>query len=56
MWDRFSSSPDEQRWYYEELGKTFASGPLAGTPLERRYRGALSQLAKAAGSTPPGFD
>lgn len=43
-WAKFNAPPADQCWYYESLGEVFATGPVAGNPLEVAYRGALARL------------
>lgn len=45
VWRRFNTGPAEQLWYYAELDRVFAAGPLAGTPLQTRYAAAAAELA-----------
>lgn len=54
VWSRFNTGPDEQLWYYAELGRVFARGPLAGTPLQLRYAAAVADLAARVPQRTPG--
>ena len=54
MWDRFSTSKDETRWYYRELGIAYRSGGAEGllveeferTVVELEQRAKMTQAAR----------
>lgn len=53
VWARFNTGADEQLWYYAELGRIFAAGPVAGTPLQARYAAAVAVLdTRVSGAKP----
>ena len=49
VWDRFKAGAEGQAWYYAELGRAFAAGPLAGSAQQVAYAAEVERLQHALG-------
>ena len=50
VWDRFKAGADGQAWYYAELGRAFAAGPLAESAQQRAYAAEVARLEQVLAS------
>ena len=44
VWARFKAGAEGQRWYYAELGRAFAAGPLGGSSQQVAYAAEVERL------------
>ena len=49
VWDRFKAGAEGQAWYYAELGRAFAAGPLGGSAQQVAYGAELERLGRSLG-------
>ena len=47
VWDRFKAGAEGQAWYYAELGRAFAAGPLGGSAQQVAYASEVRRLVQA---------
>ena len=47
VWDRFKAGAEGQAWYYAELGRAFAEGPLGGGAQQVAYAAEVERLKRA---------